>query len=434
MIIRLYNAYKKKGLLEFTKLAISRFIHNLIAFPIALTIVAIFPWFRLRFIKLYSWRVGHYGVNTHFMLCALETNYFNCTNKYKTIFYADPRYSISNEYLHQKWKEVITVFPWPTLCFQIDRFLSLFLGKKYQEDSLKKTFEHSIGYYDKWGFYDKIKKSYLSFTPGEHHKGRELMIKLGIAPHSEFVCLLVRDSKYLQVHMPDSDWQYHNYRDSDINNYKKAIEFLVEKGYYVVRMGKYVHTKLDINHPKVIDYANHELRSDFMDIYLSAHCTFFMSTGTGIESIAQIFRRPLLITNYALCDLKSYLNYEILIPKKVMDLNHSRFLTFRELYAEFMSFKNIPTFKGLDRKSMFEAWQKKGWRIIENTPEEIVEAVEEMLKRLKKTWCSSDESRLLQERFWQSFPEELADGITSYQDIRMQIGDAFLRRYQSLLN
>ncbi len=39
-------------------------------------------------------------------------------------------------------------------------------------------------------------------------------------------------------------------------------------------------------------------RTDFMDIYLSAKCKFFITSGVGLMAIPMIFRRPLLCVNY----------------------------------------------------------------------------------------------------------------------------------------
>ncbi|OGT37998.1 MAG: hypothetical protein A3F11_03240 [Gammaproteobacteria bacterium RIFCSPHIGHO2_12_FULL_37_14] len=435
MIKRLYAAFKKEGFIGFSTLVVTRCFCNLIAFPVACAITVISPWIRIRFIKLYSWRIGHYGVNTHFMLCALETDEYGQKRKrYKTVCYADPRYLICNEQLHNMWKKAITIFPFRKICFQTDRFLMLLQGSTYENDPFKKMFEGSEGYYDRWRFSERLDKSYISFTEDEHRKAGTLMREMGIPPGAPFVCILVRDSKYLQIQMPGTDWMYHDYRNADINNYVKAMKLLAEKGFFVLRMGKYVNNKLDCNHPNVIDYASHELRSDFMDIYLSAHCSFFISTGCGIESVAQIFRRPLLATNYALTDFRSYLKYEIIIPKKVIKLKDNRLLTFNEIYLECQAFTDTPVCKGIDRKSMFQAWQEKRWSFAENTPDEIVEAVEDMLKRLTNGDNLEEEGKLLQNRFWRSFPAMREDNnMTSYSNVKMKIANSFLQRHESLL-
>ena len=72
-----------------------------------------------------------------------------------------------------------------------------------------------------------------------------------------------------------------------------AVEEITKRGYYVFRMGKKVSTPLNTSNPKVIDYANSNLRSDFLDIYLGANCEFYLGSGSGFSSVPYIFRKPL---------------------------------------------------------------------------------------------------------------------------------------------
>ena len=58
-------------------------------------------------------------------------------------------------------------------------------------------------------------------------------------------------------------WNYHNFRNSNIDNYYEAIIKLLDKGYWVIRMGKAVEKKMNINHSKFLDYANSEYQEDF---------------------------------------------------------------------------------------------------------------------------------------------------------------------------
>ena len=54
----------------------------------------------------------------------------------------------------------------------------------------------------------------------------------------KFVCLIVRDREYLEKTYPGRNWSYHNFRDTNVENYREAVIALVEKGYFVFRMGK----------------------------------------------------------------------------------------------------------------------------------------------------------------------------------------------------
>ena len=63
-------------------------------------------------------------------------------------------------------------------------------------------------------------------------------------------------------------------------------------------MGKNDETKLNYTCDNVIDYANSQYRSDFMDIYLTSKCEFFISSGGGLDGVAVIFDKPILYINY----------------------------------------------------------------------------------------------------------------------------------------
>ena len=72
-------------------------------------------------------------------------------------------------------------------------------------------------------------------------------------------------------------------QQNEIATFKKMLESeqfqqvaiaLAEKGYWVFRMGKAVEDVFNVEHPRVIDYAQSNERSDFLDIWLMANCYF----------------------------------------------------------------------------------------------------------------------------------------------------------------
>ena len=50
------------------------------------------------------------------------------------------------------------------------------------------------------------------------------------------------------------------------------------------RMGKHVAQPIHSDNPRVIDYAS-RFQSDFMDVYLSAKCSLFISGDGGMTSL-----------------------------------------------------------------------------------------------------------------------------------------------------
>src|SRR3990167_2507132 len=190
---RIHNSYKRKGFLEFFKLLFMRCLIYLLAFPMALILILISPIVRIRLIKLYSHRIGQYGGNTHLMLCALDSKDF--ADQYRNLFYATPSQPICNQHFHQMWKRVIPILPWGEFWFFVDKLLIMFGGEKYNS-LFKKHFEGSEGDYDKWRYFQRTNKCYLSFLEEEKKQGQALTRQLGIPEGANFVCLLVRDPAY----------------------------------------------------------------------------------------------------------------------------------------------------------------------------------------------------------------------------------------------
>ena len=418
--------FKRERCFAFLKL-ILRLLNKMMAIPVACAIIFVSPLIRIRFIKLFSSRIGHYSINTEIILCALDLR-LEKDKRCKTFFYISSNEPICNMQLHQMWKREIFILPFSSLITNIDNFLLRFGGKKYKNYSIKKLQDNCE---DRYNLLERIKKCHLSFTQQEENRGKTLLEELGVLQGAPFICLLVRDSHYLNTYMPSVDWAYHSYRDADINSYQVAANYLAEQGYYVIRMGKFVKDPFVTHHAKVIDYANSKLRSDFMDIYLSAYCFFFISTCTGLDSVARVFRKPLLVTNLVLADFDIWHPWQLFIPKKIMDLKTKKLLTLKEmhqLYFEMRPKKQIP-----------QLMKKKELCYVDNTQEEIKDSVEEMLKRLKGVWKTTPENELLQQVFWRDYPKYLVNedfqrlNMPICEDIRMRVGAYFLKNNLSLL-
>jgi len=209
-----------------------------------------------------------------------------------------------------------------------------------------------------WEF-DNIKPQ-LSFLPYEFKKGQVLLDKLGIG-NNPYVCLHQRDGLYLKNKNSNVDYSYHNYRDCSISNYIMAAEWLTTQGIYVVRMGEFVEEPLINDNPMIIDYAT-KFRSDFGDVFLPAHCMFFLGNTAGIFLISSIFDVPSACANFVPFDMTPLLRKDIYIPKNI-DLPVSEQLRF-----------NI---------EHFESGKVVAY---ENSPEQILDLTKEMFFKLKNNY------------------------------------------------
>jgi putative glycosyltransferase (TIGR04372 family) len=262
---------------------------------------------------------------------------------------------------------------------------------------------------------------HLQFTKSEEARGKAGLLKLGLPPNAKFICLIGRDNAYLQtVVTPGGNFEYHDYRDVDINNFVAAVNALAEQGYYVIRMGSVVREPIRSGNPRVIDYATSGMRSDFLDVYLGAKCFFCISVSCGFDAIPTIFRRPVCFVNMVpIGYLSTFLKDSVAICKKHWDVSGKRWLTLEEVFTSEV---------GLSLES--RDYLERNIRVTENSPEEIRDVVLEMLARLEMTWKPEPRDSELQERFWQIFPVNARSPYNNkplHSRINLKYGSKFLR-------
>ena len=158
--------------------------------------------------------------------------------------------------------------------------------------------KHIIATYTKTARLDRDSCK-LKLTKGEVKRGESLLKKFNIPSNSKIICLTCRDSSYLKKKFPSEEFSYHDYRDSNINNYIPTIKALIKKNFYVVRMGQIAKKRLNIKSNKFIDYPFHPLKNDFMDFFFAYKCYFWICSNNGLDEIATTFRKPLLDLNMA---------------------------------------------------------------------------------------------------------------------------------------
>jgi hypothetical protein len=259
-----------------------------LGFVLALVIRAISPWLLVRVKVMMSERVGHLAGNTEIYLCARDARMNEPGVRHVDLWYHN--WPISNRQLARMWQRQLHIWPaW--LLKPVDRMNRVLPGAVKHQIGANAEMDRDV-----FNLLERF-PPHLKFTADEEARGQAGLRDLGIPAGVPFVCLNVRDSSYLERSVPWKDWGYHSYRNSRIDNYVTAAQELAGQGYYVVRMGSLVKEPLPVADPRIIDYATNGRRSDFMDVYLSARAAFFISTGTGLDAIAMVFRRPYLFVN-----------------------------------------------------------------------------------------------------------------------------------------
>ena len=394
----------------------------LISIPLIITLHLIKPWYLIRWDELISSRIGHFAIEVELYFCERDAGINTPTQKHLDLFYM--KKYVCNKQLEKMWRRNLIVLPDWLLrpLSRVNRFFCLFIS------SFK---EHEIAINDKdsniHNLIDKL-PAHISFTDKEELKGKEILKKFGLAKDAKFVCLHVRDAGYLNRHIKHEymgeRWQYHSYRNGDIDKYVLAAEELARRGYYVFRIGINVLKPLKSSNPKVIDYANSDMRSDFMDIYLSAKCNFFISPGSGIDGISLIFRRPIAyIGSLPFIHIGRSSKETLVLTKHHINKKTQQELTISEIFST-----NVA--------SAFETkeYELNNVELEENSPEEIRDLVIEMDERLSGRWKETKEDLLLQKKFWSIF-EDRIKGLNLQKPIDKKIkigfGAKFLRENQN---
>ena len=245
----------------------------------------------------------------------------------------------------------------------------------------------------------RLTKPHLKFSDEERSSCVSVMSKLGIGSEDRVVCFHVRSARYLKERLGAENSSGHDFRDASLESHYTAMLELCDRGYKVVRMGMESDEPLLISHENLIDYAQSGRRSELMDLFIPSVCEFFVGVLSGPSHIAQLFRRPLLLTNLVpLSRMMLSMDNFIFIPKQLVD-NAGNRLGMREVVL-----------RGLENISMSDGFNGLGLTLIDNSPEEVVRAVVEMASRCSGDWVDDELDRASQERFLSLVPDYLRVG------------------------
>ena len=105
------------------------------------------------------------------------------------------------------------------------------------------------------------------------------------------------------------------------------------------------------------------------------------------------------------------------IFKKIWVAGESRFLTFKEMLEW-----------NPQQYASSEAYKRSGFEVIDNTPEEIRDAVIEKEERIRGSWQANEEYEDLQRRFWALWQPNAMNQV-----FRARIGSKFLLQNSELI-
>ena len=406
------------------KLQVAQFlgVKRVLLLPFALSYVGILLLLsriiQVRIHPIINDRFGHFAINTELTLLKIRETRKNSKTKTLEISCATSVVSVNSE-LEKMWRREIKLKTgdWGWLINVISKRVQ---NKDFYQESTAN---------DKEGRLISFPPT-LEFTSEQELTGREFLKNVGVIDENKIVCLNVRDNAFLSQSEAlnwnkSRDWSYHNYRDSEISTYVAAAETLAEMGYTIFRMGAIVKEPLVSKHPRIIDYATNGMRTEFLDIYLGAKCRFCVSTGTGWDSIPQIFRRPSIYVNLLPVFALSCIVRDLSIYPKILINESSKFN---------LNFWDIFNFK-LEKEWVLGGYSEAGVVIRDLSSEELVEAVTEMAQRVEGTFVETPEQKEMQaklKRILSTHPQ--LQPSPNYYPIRAQFASCFLSRYPNFLD
>ena len=258
----------------------------------------------------------------------------------------------------------------------------------------------------------------LRLSDEVREKGCAELERIGVPRGAWFVALHVRESGFHSQRRG-----LHSVLNASLADYLPAIAEVTRRGGWVVRMGDATMQPLPPM-TQVVDYCHSPVRSDWMDIFLAAHCRFFVGTSSGPVYVAQRYGVPCVLTNWWSHAKRPWHPDDIFVPKLIRRTDSGEALTLRESLAEPFGYPD----------SVLYLRENCGVDVVDSDPDDTRLAVAEMCELLDRTirYEPSDiASRDRAASIYRSVSEELYGSQAGFGASRL--GRDFIRRHPKFL-
>jgi putative glycosyltransferase (TIGR04372 family) len=284
-----------------------------------------------------------------------------------TLLYVPRLNEVPNRFLVEQWRPHLRLItdagelPFPEKCAK-DIALDFYVpgvsgvGRYYLWELAAQT-------YQRWA--REGRKPLLRLTEEVQDRGRKALASAGMPPEAWFVSLHVREPLFKRHHRA-----LHGVLDANIGDYKQAIDEIVRRGGWVIRMGDPSMTALPAL-PNVLDYCHSAIRSDWMDVFLAATSRFFIGTPSGVCYVAQDYGVPCVLTNWWPPAQRPWHPGDIFVPKLLRRTQSGETLSLAESLNEPFGYCHSESYLR----------ESHGISVHDNDPEEIRDAIVEMIER-----------------------------------------------------
>lgn len=316
---------------------------------------------------------------------------------------------VANVALLRMWGAYVRVVSNPSLIrllrpFTLFRSLTIKLKPSFYTSAKTSDYQYVL---NRWGDREPI----FTLPVEVEREGRAALRAMGMPDDAWFVCVHARDGIF-----SPTDENIHSYRNCNIENYSLAVDEIVSRGGWCVRMGERGTPPL-AERPGLVNYPDTGFKTDWMDIFLCAKARFFLGNTSGLCMVSTISGVRCALANMIQHGASYAVSpYDISIPKLLRRKDGS-YLTFPEIFLT-----GIGNFRGGDEYAAL------GIAIVENTPEDIRDIAVEMLDMIEGKFQRTAEDEARQEAF-----RGLLQPHHYMYGARSHIGSAFLKKHERLL-
>jgi len=367
---------------------------------------ALIAWFTpYRFLKARVLGIGHLAIELDYFV---KQRALGAYPDVKPIVFTKRKHGL-NAALLDIWGKHIKVFT-NRVAYDLLRPFTLFPFVCIELEDVVRRVDQAVHYpriVEQWGDRPPIFQ-----LPGELFvEGRRALRDMGVPEDAWFVAVHARDS----VYSPNDEYLY-SYRNCRIENYSAAVDAIIARGGWCIRMGE-KGTEPLAERPGLVNYPDTGFKSDWMDLFLCNQARFFLGNTSGLAFVSTISGVPSALANMVPYGcVYGFAPFDISIPK-ALRLKDGTVPRFAEIFgSELSTYRSNREF------------DNAGVTLTENTAQQIRDLTNEMLDVLE-----GKPQRTLEDEFrQQSFRKLLTPRHFSY-DTRSRIGTAFLREHAHLL-
>ena len=308
-------------------------------------------------------------------LYALETlllaNNLNIRKKKKIFLVIEKNFKPRNETLFEYFKDHITIINEEFSSRDLIEFAKkLFVPLDNFLDFNKITLplDEAANYVETSKEDQNENKPLFKIKNNHKQEGLKQLEKFKLPKNAWYVTLCVREPGYRGETSKNTKEKF---RNADPLNYLSAIKSIIAAGGYVFRMGHPTDKKM----PKMeglIDYANSDYKSEFMDIFLAATCNFCIGNSSGYFRIPRFFSIPVLLADGPVhAEYFSLRKEDLYLPRIFKSKDDNKFLKFEDMFSMPYSLLANDDF-----------YEEKKIEVIKNSPADINLATLEMIDKV----------------------------------------------------